>query len=121
MAPLTPCQLLLERPVGHLGFNLASLATVVVQFATISNGTVYEKEIEPLGPATYYVTDTNRWRVSNVGLKTQFVAASYLTGTNIPKYIYNIHFISNRKYFKPYAISECKDLCFITQILWLGS
>lgn len=39
----------------------------------ISNGTEYEKDTEPLGPATYYVTDTNRWGVSNVGLKTQFV------------------------------------------------
>ncbi|XP_062015776.1 probable LRR receptor-like serine/threonine-protein kinase At1g56130 [Rosa rugosa] len=53
---------------------------------TLSNGTVYETDTEPLGPATYYVTDTNRWGVSNVGLKTQFVAASYLTGTNNPKY-----------------------------------
>lgn len=39
----------------------------------ISNGTEYEKDSEPLGPATYYVTDTNRWGVSNVGLKTVFV------------------------------------------------
>nr|XP_011462168.1 PREDICTED: probable LRR receptor-like serine/threonine-protein kinase At1g56130 [Fragaria vesca subsp. vesca] len=52
----------------------------------ISNGTVYEQDSEPLGTATYYVTETNRWGVSNVGLKTQLVAASYLTGTNIPKY-----------------------------------
>ncbi|XP_050370829.1 probable LRR receptor-like serine/threonine-protein kinase At1g56130 [Argentina anserina] len=52
----------------------------------ISNGTVYEKDNEPLGPATYYVTDTNRWGVSNVGLKTQFKAASYLTGTDTPMY-----------------------------------
>lgn len=42
----------------------------------ISDGTVYEQDSEPLGTATYYVTETNRWGVSNVGLKTQFVGNS---------------------------------------------
>ncbi|KAJ9164469.1 hypothetical protein P3X46_024044 [Hevea brasiliensis] len=45
---------------------------------TSSNGIVYERENETLGPATYYVTGTSRWGVSNVG---------YFTGTNNPQYI----------------------------------
>ncbi|OAY48655.1 hypothetical protein MANES_06G174700v8 [Manihot esculenta] len=44
---------------------------------TSSNGVVYERENETLGPATYYVTGTSRWAVSNVG---------YFTGTNNPQY-----------------------------------
>ena len=28
---------------------------------------MYESDNEPLGPATYYMTNTNRWEVSNVG------------------------------------------------------
>ncbi|KAL8162110.1 hypothetical protein V2J09_013599 [Rumex salicifolius] len=36
-----------------------------------SDGTVFEKEDEALGPATYYVHDTKRWGVSNAG---QFLA-----------------------------------------------
>ncbi|KAJ0025776.1 hypothetical protein Pint_06915 [Pistacia integerrima] len=32
-----------------------------------SHDIVYESDNEPLGPATYYLTDTNRWGVSNVG------------------------------------------------------
>lgn len=31
---------------------------------------MYEGDGEDLGPATYYVTDTNRWAVSNVGFFT---------------------------------------------------
>ena len=42
---------------------------------TSSNGIVYERDNETLGPATYYVVDTNRWAVSNVG---------YFSGTNRP-------------------------------------
>ncbi|KAF7140176.1 hypothetical protein RHSIM_Rhsim06G0236400 [Rhododendron simsii] len=34
---------------------------------TSSSQIVYERENETLGPATYYVTSTNRWAVSNVG------------------------------------------------------
>lgn len=44
---------------------------------TSSNGIVYERDNETLGPATYYVTNTNRWAVSNVG---------YFTGSNNPQY-----------------------------------
>ncbi|KAK9907104.1 hypothetical protein M0R45_002416 [Rubus argutus] len=40
---------------------------------TSSNGIVYEKENETLGPATYFVNDESRWGVSNVG---------YFTGRN---------------------------------------
>ncbi|KAK7847668.1 putative lrr receptor-like serine/threonine-protein kinase [Quercus suber] len=32
-----------------------------------SSGIVYDRDNETLGPATYYVTDTKRWAVSNVG------------------------------------------------------
>ncbi|TKY46735.1 LRR receptor serine/threonine-protein kinase [Spatholobus suberectus] len=35
---------------------------------TSSDGTVYETDNGQLGPATYFVTDTNRWAVSNVGI-----------------------------------------------------
>ena len=34
---------------------------------TSSNGILYERDNETLGPATYYVVDTERWAVSNVG------------------------------------------------------
>ncbi|CAL9016580.1 unnamed protein product [Prunus brigantina] len=44
---------------------------------TSSNGIVYENENQTLGPATYFVTSTNRWGVSNVG---------YFTSTNNPQY-----------------------------------
>ena len=44
---------------------------------TSSNGIMYERDNETLGPATYYVVDTNRWAVSNVG---------YFSGTNSPLY-----------------------------------
>ncbi|GMJ10471.1 hypothetical protein like AT1G56130 [Hibiscus trionum] len=39
--------------------------------------TLFERDNETLGPASYYVTDTNRWAVSNVG---------YFTGTSNPQY-----------------------------------
>ncbi|KAL0009152.1 hypothetical protein SO802_010654 [Lithocarpus litseifolius] len=44
---------------------------------TSSNGIVYERDNETLGPATYYVVDTDRWAVSNVG---------YFTGTKNAQY-----------------------------------
>ncbi|WRX28570.1 Serine-threonine/tyrosine-protein kinase [Theobroma cacao] len=34
---------------------------------TSSDGTLFERDDETLGPASYYVTDTNSWAVSNVG------------------------------------------------------
>ena len=34
---------------------------------TSSNGILYERDNETLGPDTYYVVDTERWEVSNVG------------------------------------------------------
>ncbi|KAK7313193.1 hypothetical protein VNO77_37690 [Canavalia gladiata] len=42
-----------------------------------TDGIVYEMDNETLGPSTYFVTDTNRWAVSNVGL---------FTGSNNPQY-----------------------------------
>ncbi|KAI4323211.1 hypothetical protein L6164_022834 [Bauhinia variegata] len=44
---------------------------------TSTSGVVYERENETLGPAAYFVTDTERWAVSNVGL---------FTGSNNPQY-----------------------------------
>ncbi|KAI6691701.1 hypothetical protein NL676_028529 [Syzygium grande] len=44
---------------------------------TSSSNIVYEQDNNGLGPATYYVTDTERWAVSNVG---------YFTGNNNPAY-----------------------------------
>uniref|UniRef100_A0A7N2LKB9 non-specific serine/threonine protein kinase n=1 Tax=Quercus lobata TaxID=97700 RepID=A0A7N2LKB9_QUELO len=44
---------------------------------TSSKGIVYERDNETLGPATYYVINTERWAVSNVG---------YFSGTNSPTY-----------------------------------
>ncbi|XP_030963974.1 probable LRR receptor-like serine/threonine-protein kinase At1g56140 [Quercus lobata] len=44
---------------------------------TASNGIVYERDNETLGPAAYYVINTNRWAVSNVG---------YSFGTNNAQY-----------------------------------
>jgi hypothetical protein len=44
---------------------------------TSSSGIVYERDNETLGPATYYVTDTSRWGVSNVG---------YFSGSSDPQY-----------------------------------
>ncbi|WRX28573.1 Serine-threonine/tyrosine-protein kinase, partial [Theobroma cacao] len=44
---------------------------------TSSDGTLFERDNETLGLASYYVTDTNRWAVSNVG---------YFTGSNNPQY-----------------------------------
>jgi hypothetical protein len=45
---------------------------------------VYQADNETLGPATYFVTDTSRWAVSNVGL---------FTGNNNPLYK---SFVSNQ-------------------------
>ncbi|GLT87777.1 hypothetical protein SLE2022_058390 [Rubroshorea leprosula] len=47
---------------------------------TSSDGVVFERDDEILGPASYFVTDENRWAVSNVG---------YFTGNNNPQYTKN--------------------------------
>ena len=44
---------------------------------TSSNEIFYERDNETLGPATYYVVDTERWAVSNVG---------YFSGPNNAQY-----------------------------------
>nr|POE60267.1 putative lrr receptor-like serine/threonine-protein kinase [Quercus suber] len=54
---------------------------------TSSNGIVYERDNETLGPATYYVVDTERWAVSNVGYfsgsnNAQFTSSSLSQFTN---------------------------------------
>lgn len=46
-----------------------------------SSGALYENDEEPLGPASFFVSKTQRWAVSNVGLFTgsnsnQYVARS---------------------------------------------
>ncbi|CAH9108518.1 unnamed protein product [Cuscuta europaea] len=44
---------------------------------TTAQGIKYEKENERVGPASFYVADTKRWAVSNIGL---------FTGNNNPRY-----------------------------------
>ncbi|KAK4836905.1 hypothetical protein QYF36_001229 [Acer negundo] len=44
---------------------------------TSSNGIVFERDNETLGPASYFVTDTRRWGMSNVGS---------FAGNNNPQY-----------------------------------
>ncbi|KAK7313192.1 hypothetical protein VNO77_37687 [Canavalia gladiata] len=44
---------------------------------TSSNGILYEKDNETLGPATYFVTDTQRWAVSNVGYFSGSIISQY--------------------------------------------
>ncbi|KAK0596094.1 hypothetical protein LWI29_012761 [Acer saccharum] len=44
---------------------------------TSSNGIVYERDNTTLGPSSYFVANTSRWGVSNVG---------YFTGSNNPQY-----------------------------------
>ncbi|XP_040967824.1 probable LRR receptor-like serine/threonine-protein kinase At1g56140 [Gossypium hirsutum] len=48
------------------------------QQITSSDRTLFERDNETLGPASYYVTNTNRWAVSNVG---------YFTASHNPQYI----------------------------------
>ncbi|ESQ46635.1 hypothetical protein EUTSA_v10000587mg, partial [Eutrema salsugineum] len=53
-----------------------------------SNGTLYERDEEALGPASFFVSKTKRWAVSNVGL---------FTGSNSNQYIAlstNIQFVN---------------------------
>ncbi|KAI4323206.1 hypothetical protein L6164_022831 [Bauhinia variegata] len=44
---------------------------------TSSNGVVYEMDNDTLGPATYFVSDTERWAVSNVGFFTRSTNPQY--------------------------------------------
>ncbi|RAL42990.1 hypothetical protein DM860_009772 [Cuscuta australis] len=44
---------------------------------TTSQGIKYERENERVGPASFFVTDTKRWAVSNIG---------FFTGNNNPRY-----------------------------------
>ncbi|KAK4594665.1 hypothetical protein RGQ29_018382 [Quercus rubra] len=49
---------------------------------TSSNGIVYERDNETLGPATYYVVDTERWAVSNVGYFSGSKNAQYTSSSS---------------------------------------
>ncbi|KAF4365650.1 hypothetical protein F8388_007483 [Cannabis sativa] len=44
-----------------------------------SDGVVYEKDDNPLGPATHFVTSSKRWAVSNVGLFLWTENAKYIS------------------------------------------
>jgi len=48
-----------------------------------TDGIVYQSDNETLGPATYFVADTNRWAVSNVGTFTGI--SNPLFKSNVPK------------------------------------
>ena len=54
---------------------------------TSSDKIVFERDNGTLGPATYYVTETNRWAVTNVGLfsasNPQYTSTSSSQFTNI--------------------------------------
>ncbi|KMT10538.1 hypothetical protein BVRB_5g116620 [Beta vulgaris subsp. vulgaris] len=50
---------------------------------TVSNQIVYENDSEILGPATYYVTSSNKWAVSNVGLFSSNNNVSYTSDAGI--------------------------------------
>ena len=54
---------------------------------TSSDKIVFERDDGTLGPATYHVTETNRWAVSNVGLfsgsNPQYTSTSSSQFTNI--------------------------------------
>lgn len=47
-----------------------------------SSGIVYESDNDMLGPATYYVTDTKRWAVSNVGYFAESDNPQYTSSTS---------------------------------------
>ena len=72
---------------------------------TSSDQIVFERDNETLGPATYYVTDTNRSAVSNIGL---------FSGSNNPQYT-----STSSSQFTNTLDSHSKDLCWIIKILWL--
>nr|DAD44193.1 TPA_asm: hypothetical protein HUJ06_002423 [Nelumbo nucifera] len=44
-------------------------------------GRIFESENETLAPASYYVTNTKKWGVSNVGLFNDRKAPSYFQNT----------------------------------------
>lgn len=46
-----------------------------------SNGIVYEAENSSLGPATFHVTGTKKWAVSNVGMFNERLGPSYVQNT----------------------------------------
>lgn len=49
---------------------------------TSNDQIVYEDDSEPLGPATYYVTTTRRWAVSNAGLAIDNPAPEYISSSS---------------------------------------
>lgn len=54
------------------------------QSITSSDGIVFENENETLGAASYYVTDTQKWAVSNVGRFVDSKNAEYTRNTLSP-------------------------------------
>ena len=46
-----------------------------------NDGILYEAENSTLGPATFQVTSTEKWAISNVGLFAERKAPSYFQGT----------------------------------------
>nr|GMC53327.1 probable LRR receptor-like serine/threonine-protein kinase At1g56140 isoform X1 [Ipomoea batatas] len=56
------------------------------QQITSSNELLFERDNETLGPATYYMTSTGRWAVSNVGLPSDSTAPEYTCHRGDPIY-----------------------------------
>lgn len=48
---------------------------------TSSSGVIFERDNEVLGAASYYVTETKRWAVSNVGKFADNINSSYTTNS----------------------------------------
>ena len=78
-----------------------------------STQTRYERENETLGPAAYYVTNTNKWVVSNVGL---------FTGRTKPAQTsYSDTISTNFTIFWARVFPNSSLVCVIVKILWLGA
>ncbi|GFQ00932.1 probable LRR receptor-like serine/threonine-protein kinase at1g56130 [Phtheirospermum japonicum] len=54
------------------------------QFTSSEQMVVYERENETLGAATYYVTSTRRWAISNAGLISDNTSPQYVSVTTSP-------------------------------------
>ncbi|TXG71294.1 hypothetical protein EZV62_006229 [Acer yangbiense] len=76
-AELSPTELSLQSRCWNLWENYNFSIKCGGPQITSSNGIVYERDNTTLGPSSYFVANTSRWGVSNVG---------YFTGSNNPQY-----------------------------------
>ncbi|KAG5527561.1 hypothetical protein RHGRI_028465 [Rhododendron griersonianum] len=102
----TGLQLVLPSRLSCLQRNFPCNRNLVNNFSvkcggpeTISNQIIYERDNETLGPATYYVSSTNRWAVSNVGRFGDDNNSKYTSDSSSP------FFANNPELFKTARIS----------------